>query len=1022
MSQLIDKIIQVCSDHPLAEKWLLAPTLRVGWQWIDAATKQGRPLVNVHCKTIQGAVLDAVTPHLVKHGLRFASRMHGVLLLESIWRRLDPATNYFRALEPNLALFERIYASLQDLRASGEDKLHVASFESPSKAKTLQVILKLFTESLKKANLIDYADALRIAGKCVKRDDGLIVMLPDDVELNAGERKFLQLLTVSHLSLVDDGNRPQPKRDIDLLYNIEQPIGPDAAFNDGSVSLYHAMGEANEVREIFRRCLQNKIPLDQVEIVFTDAVTYIPLLYELSFEPRWTDEAPDVNLPMTFADGIPVLYSKPGKALLAWAAWVSQGYLQTALVSLYQDHLIKHDSSLHSYEKMAQALRRLPIGFGRERTLDCIRNEIQSLNSRLENLQTISGGENDETDTEQYRQFVEREISRFQLLQDEVESLLQTTPALNGSLSDIVQKAMKFCDSFTNGGSNFHRLGRERLVDRLKQLCEIVHANPDIQNVDGWKLVTSIPAALSIVKSAPKPGHIHASHFMSGGHSDRPHIFIVGLDDGRFPGAGSQDPIILDKERSAISTGLVTSRDRVQRKVKTFNRLLSRLQGEVTLSFSCRNLIDDREQFASPVVLAVYRAMSGDHQADYSSLNEWLGVAASFAPNAVEQCVNVREADLLNAAGARGGSMDSLFERYPHFKRGMKAQQNRGSNKFTIYDGWVAAAGPMLNFTSGRAASASALETLGRCPLAFFFQYGLKIEESEAFEGEEDQWLDALVFGSLVHSLFEEFIAKRIERNERVSFSEHRQELIDMAEREIERHRAMYPPKAEHSFIRQCEQLFYCIDCFLHSEESLQQNLLPQFVEAKIGYEIDDEDAVLLSLSNGEQINVRGIIDRIDAIGDPGDARFAIWDYKTGSSFKYGRRQQKKKWDALQQGRVIQHALYTAMARQWLKRAISGDADVEQFGYFFPSEKGKGERLTWTAQELTHAGNVLFHLNQIASTGAFLPTNDADDCSFCHYQSICGDVETVASYSQAKLDNPETVRLAPMKELRNDGR
>ena len=49
----------------------------------------------------------------------------------------------------------------------------------------------------------------------------------------------------------------------------------------------------------------------------------------------------------------------------------------------------------------------------------------------------------------------------------------------------------------------------------------------------------------------PRGGCLHVAHVLAGGHSGRPHTFIVGLDDGRFPGVGLQDPILLDEERRA---------------------------------------------------------------------------------------------------------------------------------------------------------------------------------------------------------------------------------------------------------------------------------------------------------------------------------------------------------------------------------------------------------------------------------------------------------------------------------------
>ena len=60
-------------------------------------------------------------------------------------------------------------------------------------------------------------------------------------------------------------------------------------------------------------------------------------------------------------------------------------------------------------------------------------------------------------------------------------------------------------------------------------------------------------------------------------------------------------------------------------------------------------------------------------------------------------------------------------------------------------------------------------------------------------------------------------------------------------------------------------------------------------------------------------------------------------------------------------------------------------------------------------------------LTRIAGNGAFLATNTSDDCTFCDYQKICGDFETVAAASGSKLENPTNIILQPYLELRTYG-
>jgi ATP-dependent helicase/nuclease subunit B len=155
----------------------------------------------------------------------------------------------------------------------------------------------------------------------------------------------------------------------------------------------------------------------------------------------------------------------------------------------------------------------------------------------------------------------------------------------------------------------------------------------------------------------------------------------------------------------------------------------------------------------------------------------------------------------------------------------------------------------------------------------------------------------------------------------------------------------------------------------------------------------------------------------VDRVGGAAENTFAIWDYKTGSSWKY------KQKPPFFEGRVVQHALYMALmkAHLFMLREHFPDARVKGFGFFFPSERMRGERIEFTPKELSDGGKILQRLASIAGHGAFLATNTSDDCTYCAYKDICGDVETVAAASQRKLENPSNTTLQPFLELRTYG-
>ena len=125
---------------------------------------------------------------------------------------------------------------------------------------------------------------------------------------------------------------------------------------------------------------------------------------------------------------------------------------------------------------------------------------------------------------------------------------------------------------------------------------------------------------------------LHVAHALSGGHSGRKHTFVIGLDDSRFPGAGLNDPLLLDEERGKLSPKLRKASAEFSLKLERFAELQARLRGTVTLGFSCLNLQEDREMFPSPVVLSAYRILSNNREGDQGDMMTWLSVPDSFAP------------------------------------------------------------------------------------------------------------------------------------------------------------------------------------------------------------------------------------------------------------------------------------------------------------------------------------------------------------------------------------------------------
>ena len=80
--------------------------------------------------------------------------------------------------------------------------------------------------------------------------------------------------------------------------------------------------------------------------------------------------------------------------------------------------------------------------------------------------------------------------------------------------------------------------------------------------------------SLTVAPERPRPGHLYASHLSQAGYAGRPFVFFVGLEEGRVFSSSTEDAVLLDAERAAISADLRLSTDRIDEAVYA---VLSRL-------------------------------------------------------------------------------------------------------------------------------------------------------------------------------------------------------------------------------------------------------------------------------------------------------------------------------------------------------------------------------------------------------------------------------------------------------------
>jgi hypothetical protein len=263
---------------------------------------------------------------------------------------------------------------------------------------------------------------------------------------------------------------------------------------------------------------------------------------------------------------------------------------------------------------------------------------------------------------------------------------------------------------------------------------------------------------------------MHLADFRFGGYSGRPHAFLVGLDEARHPGAGLEDPVLLDAERERLNKilspgpGLAMRRDQPRDSAAALRACVARLPGSLTASYSAwdvRGLSQQGPRFPSPFFLELHRRAAGRPGADYGELLEAMPEPAGFAPRP-EDALDETEWWLARRrvrGGAGGGAAaPPVRMAYPWLADGFRAETARDSEEFTVWDGWISGGTPQLDpRLSGEPQSASRLERLSSCPFAYFLEHVLRLESPEEVERDPTRWLEPMKAGSLLHEVFRLF-------------------------------------------------------------------------------------------------------------------------------------------------------------------------------------------------------------------------------------------------------------------------
>ena len=944
MASMIQALADALATRPLRETLLIAPSRRVGRDWIDHAARLSGGVAAVRATTLDRLVRDYAEPELAAKKLRLASKPEKMRLVASALARVarnavDGDSAYFTSLPPSFPLVDALLSAWDDVECADARDGARALIQScgPKKGAELAALLRRSRADAARKGVAAPGETHRAAIASASSAGALPrLVIPHFIWENctALERRFL-------LVWPEDDRVHLPDDTDDMR---------------ASLAFASADNPINEARDIFRQLLRDEIPLDQVEVVCLDPASSIPALCRAALE---TFGGAVEELPLTSAPGIPGSYARPARLLAAWLEWLENGTPTEGLARMLDARLLDEgwrDSAPGiSSGMLAARLRALPV-----------RGGIADYRERL-------GGRALATSLDRAEQWLANRLSRI-------------VPGNPPAVLAAAEALLAVSDKRDAKLDAYARLGLLDAIRLWEPFC-------DWAGFDAVLWLGNLLSSFRVMGMGAMPGRMHIADIASGGHTGRRHTFVTGMDDGHFPGQPRQDPVLLDAERASLSPHLRPSAHWRKQREHALLGLLSRVRGTVRLSYAAHANGGGREQFPAPL----YAALRDAHNAVPSA-------EATLLPAPDTQPLDRREDWLTVLVRRRPDAPDSamLSPYFPNLAAGAHAEAERASDRFTEYDGFVPEAGAEWNPSGGVVFSPTHLEELAACPLHFFFKRVLAIRPPDRADIRPGRWLPGNERGTLLHDLFQNFLDD-LDRDSLPVDDDTREEakrrLSLMLDNAILRYSREYPPKDDLAFRRETAELREAAAIFLHSEKERQTQGRPLYREVALGgaksirTRWDRETPIPIPLSSGVEILLQGRVDRIDRLDRGG---LAVLDYKTGRSDKFSRA------DPFQQGRHLQPLLYTRM----LERALSDmgrPEPVASFSYFFPMPRDEGLVLAYPRAALNNDGMAIVDsLAMLLSDGKFPFTTDKTDVAFSDYLPLFGDPAALALRARDK--------------------
>ena len=510
-------------------------------------------------------------------------------------------------------------------------------------------------------------------------------------------------------------------------------------------------------------------------------------------------------------------------------------------------------------------------------------------------------------------------------------------------------------------------------------------------------------------------------------------VAVPGLSERAFPRVIREDPMLLDRQRGAISADLPVRSDLAERERLRLRIAVGAATRKLILSYSSLNLVEGRPQVPSYYLAEAFRAGLGKiptlAEIRAQAGRESQVVRGIRAPRNPSYAIDRREFDLGRVAGALGrpeaGSGGAGTAAYllsdPALARSLRQEYMRQQWKWQSPDGFLnpdpeALAALERHRPGNRSFSVTGLEAYASCPYQFFLKNIVRLRPIE--RPEALLHLDPLTRGSLLHDVFFHLGREFRERNLAPLAEERLSEVFAVLETVFwqveEEVRERVAPAIDRIWQDQMDGLLGDLRGFLQRYAATGRMPLANELTFGMGARQPADPASRTEaavLPGG--LRLHGSIDVVERLAD---GAIQITDYKTGRASIETTRQQR----ILFGGRALQPLLY-ALAYE----ALSGTPTASGRLYYATIRGTYLETVVDAASEESRGVFEAFvgGLDRATRNGRFpaLPNPGVSYrvCDYCDYLPVCGPRPAAHARTKARagfaaaLDEVVQIRSLP---------